>query len=114
MTPCRMTRTTLGLAVLLFHAVSGFCEDDCLVLVVDGHAAARIVVGKDASPAAEFAATELRTYVRKCTGAELPVAHDLLDDDLVEIVVGAGKIASRLGVDAKGLPRDAFKIKAVG
>jgi len=85
-----------------------------LTLVQDGKARARIVVGGDVAPSAKFAAKELQTYVQKATGATLPMAESLRDDGIVEIVVGDGKISRSLGVNAKGLGRDAFRIKTIG
>jgi len=100
--------------VLLATACAAGAPAGELALVRDGKPMARIVVDQGASPTAKFAAKELTTYIKKSTGVELPTVGKLTDDGLVEIVVGPGKIAASLGVDTKGLTRDAFKIKAVG
>jgi len=103
---------TIHAACLLAAATCWAAED--LVLVKDGQARARIVVGKDVTHVARFAARELQSYVRKSTGAALPIADALGNDGSVEIVIGAGRIAGQLKVTAAGLTRDAFHIKTVG
>jgi hypothetical protein len=85
-----------------------------LILVGEGIAKARIVVGSDVSPSAGFAAGELQTYIQKSTGATLLIVESLGEDGTVEIVIGDGAISRSLGIDATDLGRDAFHIKTIG
>ncbi len=94
------------------HSMLG--QDAPLVLVDNGVAKARIVVGADVPPAAKFAAKELQTYIKKSTGAELPIEAALGDGKDVDIVIGDGKLSQELGVNSKELSRDASIIKTVG
>jgi hypothetical protein len=55
-----------------------------LTLVRDGTAQARIAVGRDVSPSAKFAAKELQTYIQKSTGATIPIAETLGDDEATD------------------------------
>jgi hypothetical protein len=89
-------------------------KEAMLTLVRSGTANARIVVGSDVSPTARFAAGELQNYVRKATGATLPIVDTVGDDGAVEVVIGDGKISRSLGVDAMDLGRDSFTIKTIG
>jgi hypothetical protein len=105
----------------LIFGVVGFClliafsiEGAELPLVRDGEPYARIVVGGDVSPAARFAAKELQRYVEKATGAILPIVDHLGEDEQVELVIGAGQIASELGVSVEELRRDGFRVKTLG
>lgn len=85
-----------------------------LTLVRNGAALARIVVDSNAVPVAAFAAKELQDYIRKATGATLPIADSLNDDGVVEIIIGDGALSRSLGIDAQDLGRDAFTIKTIG
>jgi Domain of unknown function (DUF4838) len=89
-------------------------EKTMLAIVQDGKPLARIVLGDDAVPVAEFAAKELQTYIQKSTGATIPIVKALSDDGAVEIVIGDSKVSQSLGVHAKGLGRDSFYIKTIG
>jgi tetratricopeptide (TPR) repeat protein len=58
------------LAVLSSHASAA----DSFTLVANGQARAQIVTGADAPETVRFAARELRTFVARMSGAELPIA----------------------------------------
>ena len=94
--------------------VNQISPDKSLPLVEDGKSHARIVAGEDVSPSARFAASELQTYIRKATGAEVPIEKESKDDGMVEIIIGDGQIARKLGVSSDGLPRDGFRISTRG
>jgi len=95
----------LVLAVLATRASAA----DLFTLVADGQAKAQIVTGDDAPETVRFAAKELRSFVMKISGAELPVAAR----------PAAGVPAIRLGPAAKavlsveslnGIARDGYLI----
>src|SRR4051794_15677632 len=59
-------------AVVLFLT----CDTFALTLVKDGKSDYVIVLAKDAPPANRRAATELQTYLKQMSGAELPIVDD--------------------------------------
>ncbi|MBN1673640.1 MAG: hypothetical protein JXR37_21515 [Kiritimatiellae bacterium] len=85
-----------------------------LILVEDGKPETRIVLGDDVPPFAKFAARELQDYVKKSTGATLPIEDGLKNDGLAEIVLGDGSIARGLGLTTAGLTPDAFYMRVIG
>jgi len=85
-----------------------------LVLVEKKHPKARIVIDSKPTSTARLAASELQAYIKKATGATLPIVCGSISGGMTEIVVGPGKNAEKLGVSTKGLQRDAFRIKTIG
>jgi len=78
-------------------AVKGQREVD-VPLVKDGNPVANIVIGKEASRSAQFAAAELQYHIEKITGAKLPIATD---EDKIKgprILVGESKATQALGL----------------
>ncbi len=61
------------LTVLLTAMTGTVWAAESFTLVVDGRAAAQIVTGEGAPETVRFAAKELRTFVAKMSGAELPI-----------------------------------------
>jgi len=73
-----------------------------MVLVQEGQPKALIVVGVEASPQAQEAAQELQTFLRRITGAELPVVPSPTDLSSPRILVGqsaARTEAARMGLE---------------
>ena len=77
-----------------------------MVLVADGQPRATIVVAKDtAAPARQkirTAAEELQTYVRKISGATLPIVNDSQTPAGALILVGRSRLSDSLGVAIPG------------
>lgn len=87
----------VGLAMLWAFAPTASAD---IVLVRNGRPCARIVIGGHPSRQARDAAAELREYVRRMTGAELPIA-ERAGSGGIDVFVGqaAGReVAARLGV----------------
>ena len=59
-----------------------------LNLVVDGVSEYVIVRGENASPSEVTAASELQSYLKQISGAELPIVTDSAEPVVKEIVVG--------------------------
>ena len=79
---------------------SSASADDQFTLVSDGQAESQIVTGRQAPETVRFAAKELRTFVAKMSGAELPIVAQ----------AAAGMPAIRLGPAARAvLAADALK-----
>jgi len=97
-----------GLAALLM--VQGACHAGGLVLIRDGQPRAEIVVGEGASSQAQSAAAELQAYLKRISGAELPVVATATGGQPLTIRVGeaaAGPAAKALGLEIpKGLTFD--------
>jgi hypothetical protein len=85
---------------------------EVLLLVEKGEPRAEIVVANP-SPVAAFAAAELRSFIAKATGAELPVVTQRTGGKAA-IILGDGPETKAAGIDVSSLPRDGFQVKRVG
>jgi len=65
-------------------------------LVKDGKPVASIVIGKETSRSAQFAAAELQYHIEKITGAKLPIVSDAEAVKGTRILVGASKATQAL------------------
>lgn len=105
----KMFLVTVFLAVYMVSPV--FSED---FIVKDGVGNAEIVVSETPSRAAKFAAGELQKYIKKLSGAELPVVTSPADNVAVKIYVGKSKYTDSLKVSDDGLKSGAFIMKSIG
>lgn len=69
-----------------------------LTLVQDGAPQATIVIAAEANEKVKTAAEELRTYVEKMSGAQLPLVTDEEDPDGALILVGASRLSQAMDV----------------
>lgn len=98
----------------LLLAVAQFCCGCALAqvpIVRDGKSAATIVIAKNSDVEIEIAVSELKDFVKRSTGAELPVKTE---NDAVEgnvILLGASGATRALGIDETKLPPEGFVIK---
>jgi hypothetical protein len=89
----RLKFTLLVLALsLLVPTLSAGAADEGLVLVRQGHAAARIVLGEKASSTEQYAAGELQRAIRVMSGGELPIGNG----QGVRIVIGTPATSSEV------------------
>lgn len=107
--------TALGLAAVCCGARAG---EPALVLVRDGQPACVIVTAAAPSLPAAAGAAELQAYVKKASGAVVPIKkEDALSADEragALVVVGAGQLAREAGADAASLPPEGFLIRTAG
>ena len=124
----RHFRWTLGVALGMI--VAALAGDACaqgpspardaggLVLVEDGKPTATIVAFPDLSASEQFAVEELRTFVRRITGAGLPIVTPdkaPAGKSGTTIVIGNRTVAHRHpDIDLAGLGDEGFVIKTVG
>ena len=102
----------VGLAVkvglLAAFSSSGLAKET--LLVADGQPKAEIVIAKAPPRTVRLAAEELQTYVRKMTGAELPIVGAPSEDEANQIYVGRSEWTDKLGVSTEGLTDGAFRM----
>ncbi len=104
-----MAGVIMNIGLLAVFPCSGLAEET--FLVADGQAKAEIVVTKDPPRTVRLAAEELQTYVRKLTGAELPIVNSPSDTkDINRIYVGRSEWTDKLGVVAGDLKNGAFRM----
>ena len=72
-----------------------------------------IVVAPGASPVTRFAAEELRNFLSKTMGADVPLAESP-SEGKASLVLGVNEWSKAAGVDPSALPRDGFCIKTAG
>ena len=81
-------------------------------IVVDGRAAAVIVIPKEVFQGVVYAAEEFRHHVKKATGVELAIVREdsVPEDPAVRIYLGVTQAAEAIGLDAEQFNRDAYRI----
>ena len=91
----------LSLVIAAFAALAANAAD--LVLVDNGVAKATIVVDTNATPSYALAATELQTFVKRMSGAELPIAApgDAVTGPRILIGMNPATEAMKLGLAQK-------------
>lgn len=82
------------------------------VIVKDGVSNAVIVVPEKVLRTTALAVTELQTYIKKISGAEIEVVSKPVDDGRVNIYVGKSKFTDDLGIKVDDLDYGAYHIKA--
>jgi len=116
-----MSKTMLALAMaLMFLGVfpQAARGDDICTLVRDGKGEAVIVLAPKPTRPAQLAAAELAHYIKKITGAELPV---ITEDKLTEaqaggnlVLVGESERTRKLSLTSAGLKRQEHIVKNSG
>jgi hypothetical protein len=116
-----MRHRLVAVAILLAAAASAAAAEagaPGLVLVRDGQPACVIVTAASPSRPAATAAAELQTYLKKASGAQVPVKkEDALSADEragTLIAVGTAQLAAEAGVRADAFPPEGFVIRTVG
>jgi len=79
-------------------------------LVEDGRAQAEIIIAPDPPRTVRLAARELQTYLRKISGATLPIATAPDRRVPVQVYVGRSRHTDDLGIAADGLKDGAYRI----
>lgn len=83
-------------------------------IVENGVGNAEIIVSDKPSRSAKLAGSELQKYIKKISGAKLPVLTAPSGKAKVLIYVGKSKFTDKLGVTTKGLKAGGFRIKSIG
>jgi hypothetical protein len=107
------------MALLLVLPVAGVWAQPSLpatsghefTLVRDGRGQATIVLARDPSPSARFAAHELQGHIKKITGVTLPITADDVRTDNPRILVGPSAGTRALNVRADDLGAQEYLIR---
>ena len=78
-------------------------------IVKDGKANAEIIVAEDPTRMQAFAAEELQHYIKKLTGAEVPVLKEKGDAE-IKIYVGKSKYTDEMGLNNSDLDYGAYRM----
>ena len=97
-----------ALCVLFAAAAEGLAAGR--FIVKDGRPRAEIVIAKDPPRTTRLAAHELQTYIRKLSGATLPITAAPRGDVPVKVLVGRSRATDARGVTADGLKHGAYRI----
>lgn len=95
--------------VLAMAALTMAAPPPRVVLVDRGRPCAVIVVAPKAPDSVQYAARELQSTLREATGATLPI-RNVADSDHVAVYVGESATTRKLGVTARALKTDGFRI----
>ena len=106
----RTTRTKLWMIAILAALACGWAAAAQPLIVQGGRPYAEIVIAKDPPRLVRLAADELRDYVRKLSGAELPIVTAPMGAAPVRLCVGRSVHTDKLGVRADGLRHGAFRM----
>lgn len=104
-------RFAFGLGLFVAVLAAPAAGDDAFI-VRDGAPRSQIVIAEKPTRMQKLAAEELRGYVRKITGADLPVVTVPSGETPVRIYVGRSVHIDRLGLDDRGLDHGAYRIKS--
>jgi hypothetical protein len=91
------TRLSMIAMACLLSAVRTLARD--LVIVENGRPQANIVIAEDAGDKVKVAAADLQAYIKKMSGAELPILLDSNRPIGTNIFVGKSNMTEILGVD---------------
>ncbi|MCA1808082.1 MAG: DUF4838 domain-containing protein [Lentisphaerae bacterium] len=81
-------------------------------IVEDGQPQAAIVIAGEPTRMQKLAAEELQKYVKKISGAELPIGKAPSDELPVTIYVGESEFTRKLGLQTDDLDSGAYRIKS--
>ncbi len=101
----------LGMLVLQFTGI-GTVNATAIPLAIDGKAKVVIVTPENAPPPVKFAAEELQEYLKKITGAEFKIVHEI-PQSAPSIIIGE-QFVKAVDIDVNKIKRDGYVIKTVG
>jgi len=107
----RIHPATVLFAGLVFLAACATPRRDAIMLADEGRSNYRIVIAEKPSPSVNYAAQELQTYLKKITGARLPIVTDTAPAQPHEILVGKSRRLDSLGV---ALGKEGYVLRTVG
>ena len=98
------------LAALAGGRLFAAAPEATLILSQNGRPAATIVIAKEPTRAAQFAACELRWHLKQITGGDFLIARDDEPVKGLAILVGDGKLARAMGIKPEQLKRQEYLI----
>jgi len=115
-------RVSIIIAILFLFCVSLTCAEQpqateaSIVLAENGNSNYKIVLAEDASKVQEFAAKELRSFLKQICQAELPIVTDSQPLGECEIILGQNRHLQKLNttIDFSNLGKEGFTIRTVG
>lgn len=103
-----MVKILTLLTLPLFGICASFANDG-FDIVSNGQAKTEIVLPVRANRIEKYAAGELSEHIRKSTGVLLPIVREnRLKGDMPRIYLGKTRFALQHGIDAGGLPPNAY------
>ena len=103
----------VGLFAVLAGASHVSADGEDLKLVTDGRAQATIVLAEKPTAAAQLAAFELQYYLKKISGATLPIVREPQAVEGTAILVGESNAARALGYRHDALAEQEYVIETL-
>jgi hypothetical protein len=100
-----------GMLAMLLTGTTMAAEEQTLVLARAGRPTATIVLAKEPTRAAQFAACELQLHLRQITGSEFPLVNEEEAFDGTAILVGDSRRVRAAGVNADELKSQEYLIQ---
>lgn len=97
---------------ILFLFASSVMAGAAPLIVENGEPRAQIVISQHPATLTRLAAEELQTYIRKMSGAELPIVTEPGDEYPVKLYVGKSWHTDRLEVTPEGLDHGGYRLKS--
>lgn len=108
--PLKLSLIVLSTALL--SPLAGLHAEDAF-LTLDGQPRAEILISENPQRSARLAAHDLQTYVKKLSGAHLPIVTRP-SERLASVFVGRSEYTDRLKITAEGLKHGANRIRETG
>ena len=99
----------LPVCVFLLLTTPALLRGTDVFLVEEGRPCAEIVIAESPQRSARLAAHDLQTYVKKISGAHLPIVT-VPNEQAVQVFVGRSEHTDRLKITAEGLKNGAYRI----
>ena len=110
--PRAWSRRVICVASVLWMALSSTHVCGAQFLVEDGRSRAEIIISEQPPRTVKLAANELQNYVKKITGALVPIKTAPSDAQTLQIYVGRSPHTDRLKVSDEGLKYGAFRMES--
>lgn len=105
-----MQRMILGLVVALCVALNLAAADTAPLIVKDGVSNAEIVISPQPARTVRLAAEELQLYVKKITGAELPILDHPSGNPVIKLYLGESDYTKELGLLDTDFSADSYRL----
>jgi len=109
-------KTVFVIALAFFLTMAIQKKSECSINFVENGKATTIYINSNAAPMTSYAAEEFQKYIKKITGAKLPIINVSTKDEVIinkeenYVFIGESQYTKRLRIKTSDLKTDGFKI----